>query len=319
MATRPITLGQVRGFLLEEYERAFRHDHWHVGIVDAPIHAFLEPDAKFDVHWLPLPEQGKYYADPFGLVRGGAAHILFEEFDYGTNRGIISWVREEADGRFSAPTPALELPFHVSYPFLIEQAGSVYCVPETGEAHEIALYKAVEFPHRWAKAATLVRGVAGVDNTIFKHDGRFWLFCTDLGDGPFSKLRVWYAPDLVGPWTPHPANPVKDDVRSARPAGTPFSVDGELYRPAQDSSSTYGGAIVLNRIVALTTTEYREEEVTTIGPFRDAPHTHGIHTLSSMGDRTLVDGKRFAFDGRAMARNLRESIGGRWPRALLAR
>ena len=40
---------------------------------------------------------------------------------------------------------------------------------------------------------------------------------------------------------------VKTDVRSARPAGTPFVYQGELYRPAQDCSRTYGGSIVIHR------------------------------------------------------------------------
>jgi len=66
------------------------------------------------------------------------------------------------------------------------------------------------------------------------------LFFTDADDGPLTKLRVWFADDLLGSWCPHPGNPVKPDIRSARPAGTPFVHDGALYRPAQDCSRTYG-------------------------------------------------------------------------------
>ncbi len=318
MARAPLSVRSVREFLREEYERAFRHDHWNIGIVNAPIQTFLEPDAAPDVRWLFPPEPGKYYADPFGLTRDGTTDIFFEEFDFRSNKGAISRVHEGSDGRFSRPSVAIDVPFHVSYPFLIEREGSVYCVPETSHGREIGLYRAVEFPQRWAKVATLVPEVAGVDSTILEHEGIFWLFCTDLDDGPFSKLRVWYAPDLFGPWRAHPANPVKTDIRSARPAGTLFRVDGDLYRPAQDCSSTYGGSITLNRIVRLTTTEYREERVATVPPVRDGPYSHGIHTLSSVGDQTLVDGKWFAFNRFEMARHMRESLEDRWPRLLTA-
>lgn len=306
----------MRGFLEEQYQRAFRHDQWHIGIVDAPIQAFLRPIGELKVRWLVPPGPGKYYADPFGLRRGGATEMFFEEYDFRSNKGVISWVREGADGHFSRPRVAIELPVHASYPFLIEQDGSVYCVPETARAREITLFKAIEFPHRWTKAVTLVTGVAAVDSTVIKHNGSFWLFCTDLDDGPFSKLRIWHAPDLLGPWRPHAANPVKTDVASARPAGTPFLADGKLYRPAQDCTKTYGGAIALNRVTRLTTTEFEEERIGTIGPFWDGPHNRGIHTISSVGARTLIDGKRFAFNRWEMLRNLRESLEGRRPRDL---
>lgn len=307
---------RVREFFREEYDRAFRHEHWHVGIVDAPIHSFLEGDRRPDVRWLPLPPHGKYFADPFGLERASATTILFEEFDFRTQKGVISWVEEEAHG-FSRPEVAIELDVHASYPFLIERDGAVFCIPETAYGGEVSLYRASDFPSRWTKDTTLLPRVAALDSTVFEHDGRFWLMCTDLEDGPFSKLRLWYAPDLRGPWTPHPANPVKTDLASARPAGTPFTWEGELYRPSQDSSKTYGGSVVLNRIVRLTTTDFREERVATVGPFQDGMHAHGVHTLAAVGDRTLVDGKRFAFEGRMMARNLRDSVGNRWPRTFL--
>lgn len=312
----PGSLERVSGFLQEEYKRAFRHEHWHIGVVDAPIETFLEPDAQPEVRWLPLPDRGKFYADPFGISRGGRTEIVFEEYDFHSDMGVISWVRGDGDGHFTRPRVAISLPFHASYPFLIERSGEVFCVPETAQSHEISLYRAVAFPDQWARVGTLVRGVAGVDSTVFERDGMFWLLCTDQDDGPFSKLRIWYAPDLLGPWTAHPANPVKDDWSSARNAGTPFLVDGELYRPSQDCSHTYGGAVVLNRVVALSTKEYREEPVARVGPFRDGRFRHGVHTLSSIGNRTLIDAKRFGFNGTAMARSVRASIAGVWGRVL---
>ena len=75
------------------------------------------------------------------------------------------------------PVAAIELPLHMSYPFLVEDDGKV-CVPETANADEIAIFRADEFPHRWSKVGVLVSGFAGVDPTVFRHDGRWWLLCT---------------------------------------------------------------------------------------------------------------------------------------------
>src|SRR5438132_1327128 len=180
-----------------------RHEHWHIGIVDAPIHYFLEPDSRPDVHWFPLPGRGKYLADPFGLPRGDGLEVLFEEFDLGTRKGVISAASLDAKGGVSDPQVVLDLPFHASYPFLGERRGPVFCIPETSQGREVALYRAVEFLQRWTKEATLIRGVAAVDNTVFEHEGRFWLMHTDAEDGLFTKLRMWHAPDLLGLWTPN--------------------------------------------------------------------------------------------------------------------
>lgn len=305
---------RLKEFLRGEFVRTFRHDHWNIGIADVPIRAFLEREARPDIRWLPPPPRGKYHSDPFGLTRDGITAIFFEEYDFRSNKGVISCVREEAKHLFSRPTVVINLPFHASYPFLIEHAGSVYCVPETGDGREIALYRAKDFPLQWKKEVTLVEGVRALDSSIFEWDGMFWLFCTDEDDGPFSKLRVWFAPKLHGPWKAHPGNPVVTDVQSARPAGTPFEVGGELYRPGQDCSRTYGGAITVSRVARLSTTDYREERAATVGPLRAGPYSKGMHTLSSFGGRTLIDAKWKAFNIWEMSRNLRESLADRWAR-----
>src|SRR5262249_30617771 len=155
--------------------------------------------------------------------------ILCERYPYRSGLGEI--VSLEPNSHYRARRAArIGPPFHRSYPFLIVRSGEVYCVPETYQAREVGLYRAVEFPHVWEKAATLIRDVAAVDSTVFEHDGRWWLFCVDHEQGAEAELFLWYAPDLLGPWSPHRGNPVKTDIRSARPAGTPFVHQGVLYR-----------------------------------------------------------------------------------------
>jgi len=92
---------------------------------------------------------------------------------------------------------------------------------------------------------------------------------------------------------------VKVDPRSAGCAGTPFVAGGSLYRPAQDCSRSYGGAVTLNRVIRLTPHEFHEETVAVVAP--NARYPAGVHTLSSLGSITLVDGKRRAFTLRRVA------------------
>ena len=89
---------------------------------------------------------------------------------------------------------------------------------------------------------------------------------------------------------------MKIDLRSARPAGTPFHHEGGLDRPAQDCSTTYGGAVAICRVDELTPTSFREVVVRGLPPL-PGRYRPGFHTLASIGDRTLIDGKAYSFSG----------------------
>src|SRR5262249_24806136 len=113
-----------------------------------------------------------------------------------------------------------------------------------------------------------------------------------------------YAERLEGPWFPHSNNPVKIDIRSARPAGSTFWYDSQLYRPAQDCGLTYGGGICINRVLRCSPTEFREEVVRLLSPARSGANPHGLHTISGWGGRCLVDGKRHVIDPRVTYRRV---------------
>ena len=274
----------------------FCHQDWNVGIVEEPIDIFLEPGAQPEVRWFMPAGRGRYLADPFGIVRDGRAYVLCEEFDYRSYKGVIARIELSEDGFPVSRKVAIEMPFHMSYPYVFEWQGDIYCVPETYQAREISLYKANEFPDSWTKVGTLVPDFAGVDPTIFSYAGLWWIACTNQDLGPHSALYLWHARDLHGPWSPHPSNPVKRGLNGTRPAGTPFIHKGHLYRPAMDSSRTYGKRVVINRVRTLTTKEFEEEPVRAVEPFRRGGYRDGVHTLSAFGKFTLVDGLRLVFE-----------------------
>jgi hypothetical protein len=280
--------------LVRSYNDLFRHEEWNIGIVHAPVSDFLKSDSNPEIHWVPKFSSGKFLADPFAVIKDDRIHIFCEEFNYQTRKGRIVTF-EVADTKYTKPAVAIELPIHMSYPYMIQHEKQIYCVPETCAAREISLYRAEAFPYQWKKVCSLVSNFDGVDGTVFQHGDRWWLTCTSREFGEQDKLFVWYARELFGPWMSHAANPVKTDMSSSRPAGTPFVHDGKLYRPTQDCTNTYGERIVINRIVNLTPTEFNEETVKILTPDSRGLYPSGIHTISDVGNITLVDGKRFTF------------------------
>jgi len=283
------------------YKGFFRHPSWNLGVVYTPIARFLS-DPKPEVHWFPTPPRNRFLADPFGLVRNGILYVFCEEFDYDKYKGRIVCIKIQNE-HISAPRVAIELSSHMSYPYLIQHENDVYCVPETSSLSEIWLYKAHKFPLGWKKKVMLVDMFAGVDPTIFQYNGHWWL---TIGTEDCKTLYIWYARELLGPWTPHPANPVKCTITSSRPAGTPFCHEGVLYRPAQDCSTTPGRQLVLNRVLKLTTSEFEEQEIKFIEPYSIGTYTKGIHTLSAVtSNMTLLDGNAFRFSAGGFRRYLK--------------
>jgi hypothetical protein len=286
-------------------------DMWSVGIANAPVEAVARQGTPFDVQWLGVKPGDQYFADPFGIVVNGELWVLSEDYGYLKGRGLI------AGQRISGKAPDnsgwktwIESPHHMSYPHTFEHEGRIYCLPECAGSGEITLYVADPFPNRWTEAATLVHGFPGVDATLWRHEGRWWLFCTHLDQGPCSHLYIFHSETLTGPYVAHANNPVKIDIRSSRPAGPVFLMDGQWIRPAQNDAITYGGSITLNRIVRLTTRSFREEAVGELLPDPGGAFPTGLHTVQAAGDVTLVDGKRQQIILRVVVRRLLDRISG---------
>lgn len=319
-STRAPTVGRV-ALALGKQTKALadialqRAANWRVGVVDAPI-AEAATAERLDVEWLPLPEPNRFVADPFVAPVDGRQYLFFEDFRYDDGKGTISFLPLDCEYHPDRIRPAFETPYHLSYPYPVVHEDTTYVVPEMAESSDITMYE-LHAPDEWERAATLVAGNRGIDPTLVEYGDRWWLFCTRLDDLPQTNLYIYHAPHPTGEWVPHANNPVKTDVRSARPAGTPW-VDGEtLYRPAQYCAGGYGKKVVVNRIDTLTPTDFAERRVGEVAPDPEGPYPDGIHTLSGYGDVTVVDGNRNVFDAYHARRRLRlagQAALGRLPR-----
>ncbi|MEI7980405.1 MAG: hypothetical protein WCI71_02045, partial [Bacteroidota bacterium] len=147
---------------------------------------------------------------------------------------------------------------------------------------------------------------------LFFFENRWWIFFT-LRKHSNAHLYIYFSDSIKGEYMPHQRNPVKIDVRSSRPGGTPFTHEGILYRPAQDCSITYGGRIVINKVNRLSPFEFEEVPVTMVNPLKNSPFPKGLHTISQVGDFTLIDGKRYRLNHYFFKNQLRSKLRKRDP------
>jgi hypothetical protein len=237
-----------------------------------------------------IPPMDRFWADPFPVQVGNDYYIFHEELRYSTGKGSIVLTVVDDKGGIAQPIPILERDYHLSYPFVFQWDGDWFMTPETASNHQVELYRCVNFPSHWRLERVLLSGLNAFDPTLAFLSGRWWLFANipAYGAGVNDELHVFYADSPVGPWTPHRNNPIKSDVRSARPAGRIFEKDGQSYRPAQDCSERYGSAVSINRILQLDPETYEEVEVDKIIP-RWGPSVTGVHTYNRAGKMTVID------------------------------
>ncbi len=203
-----------------------------------------------------------FVADPFMIHEDDTWYMFFEVLACSsfTKKGEIG-LAASCDGlRWSYKGIVLAEPFHLSYPYVFRWGSDHYMIPESTAAGCTRLYRADPFPGRWRLAATLLAGPVHLDSSLFRWDGRWWMFSeTDHGRG---TLRLFHSKYLMRSWSEHPKSPVvPSDPRVARPAGRVVSVSGRPVRFAQDCLLDYGVSVRALRITRLSPREYAEEEI----------------------------------------------------------
>ena len=266
-------------------------EQWNIGILNFPINQIFQKEIK--ISWLKSPAKSRFHADPFGFEIEGKKFIIFEDYSRFFRRGRIAIANFDGQKLINKKI-ILDDKKHLSYPFIIQQQGLIYMVCESFKSKELNLYEIDKKTLEVKKIHEIFADKKVIDPTIIFHQNKFWLFYTS-SDGDVSHLNIAFADSLFSDFKDHPKNPVKIDKTSSRPAGTPFIIDGKIYRLAQNCSNTYGGAVVINRIIELNTENFSEELVKEIGPDLQSEYNRGLHTISEFGDLTLVDGKRKIF------------------------
>jgi hypothetical protein len=269
-----------------------QHGQWFIGF---RRYAETESDFPSSEGFVHLqPPAGRFFADPHVISRDGEDFIFFEDYSFKAGKGVISFVKIDRQGQASAPQLALEQPYHLSYPFLFQWNGDAYMIPETAQTNSVQLLRAKRFPDQWEPVLTLIEGYPIVDATLFEHAAGWFMFAniSERGGSTWDELFLFVADTPLGPWRPHPQNPVKSDARSARPAGNLFRRGNRIIRPSQDCTNGYGSGIVFSEVEVLTDREYRERHIGRI----DATWTKGIagtHTYSSNAALEAIDALKY--------------------------
>jgi len=275
------------------------YQEWSIGVLTGPSVMALGPPvgvvnpvlAREDV----TDAAALFVADPFMVRSAGVWYMFFELMNWRSNKGEIGLATSQDGLRWRYRQRVLIEPFHLSYPYVFEDQGEFFLIPESRQSGVIRLYRATAFPMQWSFSSTLVEGNDLLDPSVFRREGRWWMFA---GRG-HDALLLFTADALAGPWRAHPYNPiVEGDPHAARPAGRVIEVDGRLLRFAQNCDPAYGLDVRVFEIVELTPESYREIAVAAAPILQGSKagwnacgmHHVDAHRLAGGGFLACVDG-----------------------------
>jgi hypothetical protein len=239
-----------------------------------------------------LPPKDRFWADPFLIENNNKYYLFIEELIYKNKLGHLSVMEIDEHGNYSKPEKILVKDYHLSYPFIFKDNGMFFMIPETSGNNDIQIYRATEFPLKWELERVIMKNVVAVDTTIYKKDDTYWMF-TNIrkhnGQSKHVELNLFSSKELVSDnWIPHPLNPVKTDIKSARPAGALFKDNNKLLRPSQNCSNYYGYGLNISEVTKLDESNFEEILISGIEPKWEK----GIsctHSFNSVGQLFISD------------------------------
>ncbi len=216
-----------------------------------------------------------FVADPFMIQDDGKWLMFVEVLNSATHQGDIGVATSEDGLEWKYDRIVLDESTHLSYPSIHRVDDKWYMLPQADDG--VHFYEATAFPYEWQKVHTVLSGDHFADPTLFQYEDLWWMFVAR--SGTHDELRLYYASNVFGEWTEHPASPiVTNNADIARPGGHVMWLNGNPVRLTQDCAPRYGNQLLGFEITTLTPTDYAERPLDT-GPIL----TNGSHTWNSTG------------------------------------
>lgn len=207
-------------------------------------------------------------ADPFLFVHKERLYLFYESKGFKTP-GVIKMINTKDLKTWSKPVTVLKEPFHLSYPFVFEDNGKIYMIPETCADGSVRLYEAEnedlnKFSFRQRiliqpKETEIKMGYS--DSSVFKKEGIYFLMTMLQYSDAINTLELYTADSLTGPYSSHPSSPIIKSQKIGRDAGGWINYQGRLLRVSQDCVNRYGDNVNVSEILELSPTSYKEKLV----------------------------------------------------------
>ncbi len=229
---------------------------------------------KLDIKGLWKAKPVLFQADSFLFVKDETLY-LFYELQHWDDPGVIAMVKTNDLKSWTQPIVVLKQPYHLSFPYVFEDNGHLYMVPESQEDNAIHLFEADNNElTSFSKVRTLLQQerAEGIhynynDSHIYIENKKgkegekkmYYLFTSYQKNWMYYQ-ELYMTDDLLnGEFKRHPQSPICASNEFGRNGGSLINYNNHLLRVTQDCHAAYGDNVSLMEITKLNETEYEEK------------------------------------------------------------
>lgn len=235
-----------------------------------------------------------WIADPFILsVDDRSIRILAEQLYKGVGRLVLLEVNL-ASLEISRLKVLLQLPSHLSFPYIWREDGDIFIMPENVVSGQLKIWRydveneildvpreVVDAPLEDAQICKIgdkyyIMGVKYVHNDYF--------MCT-------KHLEIYSAGSLFGPYS-H-LQTIDNELRLERGAGMIWHDGDSIIRPAQNCENGYGTNLLFYRMKLQEDGTFSEELEYEYYPDKNHPRSRAFHTFNEKDGYVVVDGNAY--------------------------
>lgn len=223
---------------------------WSVGLAyGSPEVVLNDGFNNLEFKWIPIADNGRFLADPFIVRKSNGDVVLFcEDFHYNEQNGKISAFLLSENFEIKQHHVILDTGSHLSYPAIYHFEGSYYLIPESGLTNQLVAYEINLDLLKIKSSQVIHHDEPLLDATLLAINNQCWMFVTKRGPDSNRALYMYHSLKWNGPFSQIGVAPIANHLSGSRPAGHFFSVEGKLYRPAQNSQEYYGKSIIINEL-----------------------------------------------------------------------
>lgn len=270
----------------------FNNQNWNIGFVKTTPKDLIKDKRLGKVEWLRHPYRDRFFADPFVYSQNDSEIVVFvEELEFDKPVGRLTELVVDAKSKkLLRKHTLLELDSHLSYPAIIRHKGELFVCPENGTTGKLTMYQYDKELHQLHPVKVVIEE-ALADATIRKIGDEYYMFATKVPKTQ-EDLYLYKSDHFDGDY--EEVGLISEGRAHSRPAGDLFEVDGILYRPAQNCSKRYGGAVEVMKCMLSPDRKYSEVHCFSLNPtsFR---YNIGLHTINFYNGGCVIDGYGYLY------------------------
>lgn len=265
---------------------------YYIGLLQKEDLMLSDAECYHKICWLKSePFKDNWIADPFILfVNDESISIIAEQLYKGVGRLVLLDV-DLASMEIKRLKVILQLPTHLSFPYIWQENGNIFIMPENVESGNLRIWK-YNAEKEILEDPKVVIDEQLEDSQLCKIGNKYYIMGVKYVHNDYfmctKHLEIYSADSLFGPYS-H-LQTIDNELRLERGAGMIWHEGDTIIRPAQNCENGYGTNLLFYRMKLQEDGTFSENLEYEYYPDKNHPRSRAFHTFNEKDGYVVVDG-----------------------------